>query len=336
MKGMPKRWAYKHGAFYYRPRESEHAVFEGKSWFRLGTSYGEALRAFADRMDMQTGDTLASLIDRYTLEVLPTLSYSAQNNYRQSLDRLRRVMGDNPVQVIVPKFVYRYLDEVQQKKSMQVANQDLKVLNRVLDFAVRWGVIDRHPIKGHVKAYGIRDGLKKARTRYIEDWELAEWQRVASDQQRAFAAIIMLTGVRKSDCLRIMDAHIGEKELTVQISKTGKSISFVLTEALRQAIAEARACKPKASLYLLPNHRGQCYVNPDGLTQTWDGKWRDTMQKAIDQTKLEARFTQHDLRAKVGSDAENDARAQELLGHSSVAVTRQHYRRKSKAVRPVK
>ncbi|SDO28349.1 Phage integrase family protein [Halomonas shengliensis] len=336
MKGMPKRWAYKHGAFYYRPREGERDAFDGKTWFRLGATYAEALRAFADRMELQMGDTLASLIDRYSLEVLPTLSYSAQNNYRLSLDRLRRVMGHNAVGVIVPKLVYRYLDELQQKKTMQAANQDLKVLNRVLDFAVRWGVIDRHPIKGHVKAYGIRDGLKKARTRYVEDWELAEWQRVASAQQRAFAAIIMLTGARKSDTLRIMEAHISDAELTIQVSKTGKTISFLLTEALRQAIAEARACKPKASLYLLPNHRGRCYVSEQGLTQTWDGKWADTMRKALRDTDLEASFTQHDLRAKVGSDADTDARAQELLGHTSTAVTRQHYRRKSKAIRPVK
>jgi len=336
MKGMPTRWAHRHGAFYYRPREHERAAFDGKSWFRLGASYSEALRAFADRMDLQMSDKLASLIDRYTLEVLPTLSYSAQCNYRQSLERLRRVMGDNPVGVIVPKVVYRYLDEVQQKKSMQVANQDLKVLNRVLDYAVRWGVVDRHPIKGQVKAYGLRDGLTKARTRYVEDWELAAWQSVASDQQRAFAAIIMLTGCRKSDCLRIMEAHISASELTIHISKTGKALSFVLTDALRLALAEARACKPKASLYLLPNGRGQCFVNAQGLTQTWDGRWADTMRRALKETDLEARFTQHDLRAKVGSDAENDARAQELLGHTSVAVTRQHYRRKSKAIRPVK
>lgn len=336
MKGMPKRWAYKHGAFYYRPRENERAAFNDQSWFRLGSTYGEALRAFADRMDLQLSGSVASLIDRYTLEVLPTLSYSAQSSYRQSLTRLRSVWGSNPVGVVVPKAVYRYLDEIQQKKTMQVANQDLKVLNRVLDYAVRWGVIDRHPIKGQVKAYGIRDGLQKARTRYVEDWELAAWQSVASDQQRAYAAIVMLTGIRKSDCLRIMEAHISDSELTINISKTGKTIPFILTDALRQAIAEARACKPAASLYLLPNHWGRCYVKENGWTGTWDGKWYDTMRKAINETELKDTFTQHDLRAKVGSDAENDARAQELLGHSSVAVTRQHYRRKSKAIRPVK
>lgn len=336
MSKLPSRWAWKHGAYYYRPRQHERAAFDNKSWFRLGESYTEALRAFADRMDIQTGDKLEELIDRYTVEVLPTLSYSAQNNYRQSLRRLRPTMGSNPVAVIVPRLVYQYMDEVQRRKSMHLANQDLKVLNRVLDFAVRWGVIDRHPIKGLVKAYGKRDGLRKGRDRYVEDWELAAWQTVATRQQRAFAAIILLTGIRKSDCLRLMENHVGENTLTVQVAKTGNSIDFVLTDALRAAIAEARSCKPKLSLYLLPNRRGRCYVNEDGLTQTWDGRWRATMDKALEATDLEQAFTQHDLRAKVGSDAENDARAQELLDHTSVAVTRQHYRRKRQAIKPVK
>ncbi len=336
MARLPTRWALRHGAYYYRPREGEKQAFDGKAWFWLGRTYHEALRAFADRMELQVGDTLASVIDRYSVEILPTLSHSAQQNYRQSLDRLRRVLGESPMGLIVPQGVYRYLDALAKAKSMQVANQDLKVLNRTLDFAVRWGVVDRHPIKGQVKAYGVRDGLRKARTRYVTDEELAEWQRVASAQQRAFAAIILLTGIRKSDCLRLMESHVSEDELTVNVAKTGKPVSYIMTDALRQAIDLARGCRPRASLYLLPNRRGQCYVNARGETQTWDGKWADTMKRALKETALEATFTQHDLRAKAGSDVEDDARAQELLDHTSVSVTRQHYRRKRRAIRPVR
>ncbi len=336
MAKLPTRWALRHGAYYYRPREGEKRAFDGKAWFWLGRTYHEALRAFADRMELQVGDTLASVIDRYSVEVLPTLSHSAQQNYRQSLDRLRRVLGESPVGLIVPQGVYRYLDALAKAKSMQVANQDLKVLNRTLDFAVRWGVVDRHPIKGQVKAYGLRDGLRKARTRYVTDEELAEWQAVASAQQRAFAALILLTGIRKSDCLRLMERHVGESTLAVPISKKGNEIEFELTDALRAAIAEARACKPRLSLYLLPNRRGQCYVNDKGESKSWDGQWALTMSKALDGTELEASFTMHDLRAKVGSDADCDARAQELLDHTSVSVTRQHYRRKRQAIKPVR
>ena len=70
MKGLPTRWAHKHGAFYYRPREHERAAFDGKTWYRLGVAYHEALRAFADRMEIQCSDKLGGpLIEAHCIEL---------------------------------------------------------------------------------------------------------------------------------------------------------------------------------------------------------------------------------------------------------------------------
>ena len=49
-----------------------------------------------------------------------------------------------------------------------------------------------------------------------------------------------------------------------------------------------------------------------------------------------ARFWEHDIRAKSGSDAQTDARAQDLLGHASASTTRRHYRRAPAKVRPLR
>lgn len=336
MRDMPKRWQYKHGAYYYLPRPSERDQFDGKSWYRLGKTYSEALRKFASIMDLQVTEKLSSLIDRYSTEILPKRGISTQNGYKVALRRLREGLGHNPAGGITPKAMYRYMDALAKAKGMQVANTDLKVLNQVMNAAVRWGALERNPLKGTVKYYGKRDGVTKARDRYVEDWELAAWQAVASRQQRAFAAIVMLTGIRKGDCLRIMEAHITDDTLTVHVSKNQRPVVFEMTPALRAAIQEARACKPTPSLYLLPNRRGASYVQPSGVTPTWDKSWRRSMARAIEETDLEEPFTRHDLRAKVGSDAEDERRAQELLDHSSPSTTREHYRRKKRTIRPVK
>lgn len=231
--------------------------------------------------------------------------------------------------------MYQYMDALAKKKGKQVANTDLKVFNQVLNASVRWGVIDRQPLKGAVKPYGQRDGLPGSRDRYVEDWELAAWQQVASRQQLAFAAIVMLTGIRKGDCLRIMEAHVADDSLTVPVSKNGRPVVFQMTDALRAAVEQARACKPVLSLYLLPNRKGECYVNEGGESKPWDKSWRRSMVRAIAETELEQPFTRHDLRAKVGSDAEDERRAQELLDHTDPSITRRHYRRKKHAIRPV-
>ncbi|MBB3142233.1 site-specific integrase [Halomonas organivorans] len=336
MKDMPKRWAYKHGAYYYRPRDSERELFDDKSWYRLGRTYSEALRTFAGIQELQVSEKLISVIDRYKVEVLGKRSISTQNGYGVAIRRLRQGLGHNPVAAITPKVAYRYMDALAKAKGMSVANTDLKVLNQVMNAAVRWGIIERNPLKGAVKYFGKRDGLKKERDRYVEDWELAAWQSVATPQQRAFAAIVMLTGIRKGDCLGIMEAHITDETLTIHVSKNSRPVVFEMTKALRAAIEQARACKPAPSLYLLPNRFGRCQVSPSGKSQPFDDKWRQTMRQAIKETDLEEPFTRHDLRAKVGSDAEDERRAQELLDHSDPSITRQHYRRKKRTIRPVK
>lgn len=335
-KRLPTRWAFKHGAYYYRPHPSERDLFGGKTWFWLGDTYPKALRKFATIKELEAGEDLASVIDRYRAEILPSLKPQTQSSYSPALDRIRFGLGHNKVVTAKPQVIYKYMDQVRKARTMNIANQDLKVLNQVLDCAVRWGVIERNVIKGEVKYFGKRDGLKKERDRYVEDWELAAWLSVAKPQQVAFAAIVVLIGTRKADTLRIMEGHISKDELYVKDSKTGKDDPFEMTDALREAINQARASKPKPSLYLFPNHNGGCYVGANGRCESFDREWRKSMKKAIEETDLELAFTRHDLRAKAGSDAENEARAQELLRHSDPAMTRRHYRRKKRLIRPAK
>lgn len=334
--GLPKRWIKNHGAYYYRPAPSERHLFDNKSWYHLGRNYPDALREFARIRDIEVGEELHSAIDRYTIERLPRLKPQTQAAYKASLERLRSLIGHNKIAAICPKGVYQYMDGMAKNHTMNVANTDLKVLNGVLDACVRWGLVDSNKIKGEVAYFGKRDGLKKERDRYVEDWELSAWQSVASPQQVAFAAIVMLTGGRKADTLRIMENHITKDSLTIHNSKTGEDAVYHMTDALQAAIEEARKAKPHPSLFLFANHRGGCYVGDNGRCESFDRVWRKSMVKAIKETELEQSFTRHDLRAKVGSDAENEARAQELLRHTDPAMTRKHYRRKKQMIRPVK
>jgi integrase len=59
------------------------------------------------------------------------------------------------------------------------------------------------------------------------------------------------------------------------------------------------------------------------------------MAKTLKSTKLNKRFTEHDLRAKVASDT-NIEHAQSLLGHISESTTRKYYIRKPTLVKPTR
>lgn len=58
------------------------------------------------------------------------------------------------------------------------------------------------------------------------------------------------------------------------------------------------------------------------------------MNKALEEGLIKERFTFHDLRAKAGSDAEENA--QKLLGHASAVTTKRVYERKPSVVKPIR
>ena len=64
--------------------------------------------------------------------------------------------------------------------------------------------------------------------------------------------------------------------------------------------------------------------------------WQRFMKRLLRDTGIEERFTEHDLRGKVGSDVASIERAAELLGHASKVITKRHYRRKPEMIKPVR
>ncbi|MEH6578373.1 MAG: tyrosine-type recombinase/integrase [Amphritea sp.] len=142
----------------------------------------------------------------------------------------------------------------------------------------------------------------------------------------AFAALVMLTASRKGEILRIKLTDIHDNHLLILDQKTGKKAYYLKTPALEAAIEMAIDSQKVGSDYLLPNTKGECHMNKDDRCQPFDKSWRRSMERAIKNTDLQESFTRHDLRAKVGSDAETEGRAQELLGHTTADMTRKHYR----------
>ena len=64
--------------------------------------------------------------------------------------------------------------------------------------------------------------------------------------------------------------------------------------------------------------------------------WQRFMARVLDETEVKEHFTEHDLRAKVGSDAETLEHARALLAHADSRTTQKIYRRKAEVVKPMK
>jgi len=331
--GLPGRWRFRFGAFYYRvPPGLEHK-WDNKKDFRLGATMSEAHRVFAERIgDFENIVTMGKLFDRYQFTVVPSKAAPTQKSNLISLRRLRTVFGDNDLRLIRADHCLQYREAITKSSGATSANRDLEVLSHAFSMAILWGLLPNsdHPMRG----LRMKNPRKK-RQRYVTDDELELAQTVASPFLLAYIEFKGLTGLRKGDILRIQLSDIKPDGIHVTPHKTadstGRKKTIPRTPDIEQAIAAIMALRGKVSgLYLFCTRAGAPYIDADGVTSGFDSVWQRFMAKVV-ALGIE-RFTEHDLRAKVASDTDA-GHAQALLDHSTGKMTND-YRRKAEVVQP--
>lgn len=318
----PARWAQKHGAFYYRPREQERHLWDGKTWFRLGATEAEAWRTWYERLQLEDRQmqTTADLLDQYATEVLPDLAPATRRQYLSAISHLRPAFGHMSPASIKPRHVYQYM----RTRPAVVGNRERSVLSSVLSQGVRWGMLDENPVRGQVQR-----NRERPRRRYVTDAELEAFAAQASELVRAYVALKRITGIRQGQILALDASAWDGESLTVPAAKGGRDTVYAgpgLREAIEALLALRRGARVRALGPLIATRRGTRYSG-DGFRSIWQ---RD-MARFVDAGG--DRFTDHDVRRKVASDAETLEHAQALLGHASPQQTESVYRVSPRLVR---
>lgn len=340
-KGLPARWQFAHGAYYYRVPPGLEDLWEGKKRYRLGASLPEAYKEWATRLET-TGNkqtTIGQLLDRYALEVIPAKAPKTQESNQWALKKLRPVFAAVPLGSLKPRHVYQYVDKREAKTA---AHREIEVLSHAFTKAVEWGYIDKHPFKGEVRLQG-----EKPRDRYIEDWEVIECLALESRRKKgsvlaiqAYMRIKLMTGMARGDLLRLTMSDLKEDGIHIQRHKTkdssGKRTIYQWSPELLAAVDAAKAARPALSAFLFCNRNGEGYMDEStGNANGWDSMWQRFMDRVLKDTKVKERFTEHDLRAKCASDADSLDHARALLSHVDSRTTNSIYRRKPEIVAPL-
>jgi integrase len=222
--------------------------------------------------------------------------------------------------------------------------REIELLSHAFTKAVEWGYLDKHPFKNEVRFENA-----SARDRYVEDWEIVEALSLDSRRKRgsvlmiqAYLRLKLLTGLSQGDLLRLQEDQLKEDGIHNQRHKTksstGKRTVYVWTDELREAVAMAKASRPvRNAQHLFCNRRGEGYVNETtGRAPGWKSMWQRFIDRVIAETKVTEHFTEHDLRAKVASDAASLEHARALLAHADSRTTDRIYRRKAEVVQPLR
>ena len=342
-KGLPERWIFHHGAYYFRVPAGLEPLWEGKKKFLLGHSLPEAFKSYAARVEVKAKTkTIGDLLDRYLLQVVPEKAAATRQGNIVFIKKLRSVFGQMPLLPFHPQLVYQYIDKREYKIA---ARREIEVLSHVYTKAIEWGLLDKHPFKGEVRLKG-----EKPRDRYIQDWEIVECLSLSAKKYKGGVAVVqayiklkLLTGMSRGDLLRLEPArHFKDDGIHVKRHKTenstGKTTIYAWTPALIAVKEEALSVRPvDISPYLFCTRRGEGYMNEEtGSPPGWKSMWQRFFARVIAETKVTEHFTEHDLRAKVGSDAESLERAAALLAHADPRTTERVYRRKAVIVKPMR
>lgn len=294
-------------------------------------------------METQTTETapvtVNTILDRYERDCLDDLAPRTARDYRRHIGHLRRRFGHMEASQLEPRPFAEFLNEVKRGKIQRV--RQLAVLSSAFTIAVRrwfW-----------LKVNCLRDVERpkcKPRDRLIRDEEFEACKAIAPFRVQLAMQLALLTGQRQGDLIRfkwsdVRDASVddplcpGRKkritELHVAQSKTGKRIAIEITTDLEAVLDQCWLLKGgghTGGQYVVPTRTGKPYTS-EGFRACWQRvrvKWERSGGEPL-------HF--HDIRALAATKCRTLEEAQQLLGHTSSAMTRRVYRRGIERVRPL-
>ena len=228
-------------------------------------------------------------------------------------NQLVPTFGATPLDRITRHQVLRWFDAYSQT-APGGANHALGVLRRILNFAAACGHIDINP------ANAIKANRRTALTRFLSQDELRRLHRALNEhsrespgakQQVDIIRLLLLTGCRKSEILKLRWSELDGDTLSLADSKTGPRTVPLSAQARRIIERQPRG----QSDFVFPSPRNVSRPRVRDLPL-----WYSVRREAnIEDVRL------HDLRHNLASHAVmNDVPVpvvSRLLGHSSVRMT---------------
>jgi integrase len=260
----------------YRDRKTGFSVYlYGTPWspefmqqYAAALEGGKARREIVGEKRTVAGTINALIVSYYTsprsgFEELRALT---QRDRRNMLERFRANYGDLPVKGLTRAVLDKIMDA--RANTPHAANNLLRVLRYLLDHAISEGMIVHNPTTG-VKKYRVKSGGWHT----WSEAEIGQFLATHPINTRAGLAMALLlhTGQRRGDAIRMGWQHITGDLIAVRQEKTDTPLMIPLHPELMQALYAL----PRSNLTFLLTERGAPFT-PDGF-----GNWfRDCCDEA--------------------------------------------------------
>ena len=302
-------------------RYQEAITINGKRKFFYGRTKAEVLRKMKEYdQDRERGQKFKTVADAWSRWHEGEVSYHGHIAYKTAYNRLCERFGDRRINEITSQEIASYINELALKRYSKRTVQAYRTcMSLIYDYGVLHGMANNNP----VKIVAIPKNLKTTKRELPEQSDIEKIKKSLNHPFGLFAYFLMLTGLRRGEALALTYNDIDFERKTISVTKSlvwtpnQPEIKSTKTEAgnrtviLHDALAE-----------VLPRGKGYIFGGP--LTQT---EYRRLWKSYCDESGVTC--TPHQLRhyyATILYEAGIDEKmAQELLGHSSITVTRDIY-----------
>ena len=274
-------------------------------------AYKEALMAhLAGELKADNGKTLGWLIDQYReSQQYGELAQETRKQFKYQLSRMKEKAGKAPLNEITSASIVSGRDARRSKPSD--ANKYLRASKKLFDFAVERGWMRENPAKGIEKV-----PLPNKRVGFLqweeEDLKMFEVRWPVGTRERLAMDLLLYTGVRRSDAVRLGKQHMRRNgEIVIRTDKSVNSgYPVEVTITILPPLARSIAATPTGDLTFLINQFGRPWKKESfgnwfkracteaGIKE--DGKAAHGLRKVAATRAAEAGATEAELNAMFG------------------------------------
>ncbi len=301
-----ERWRDRHGKerLYYRRYPGPRVALRGPEG---SDEFWEDYNVAKDKPAVSSGKrgTMRWLvIEYYKSAAYKQLSRRTQRVRRGILDRFSAEHGHKRYAQLKPKHLRRIRDKMIEKP--EAANGMLKALGQVFKYAVEYEYVDNNPVTDieRLKSKN-KDGFHAWTLDEVEQYEN---KHPVGTKPRLALALLLYTGQRRGDIVKMGRQHVKDDWMNVTQQKTKKRIEIPVLSELRRIIEAS----PTGDLTYLVTHYNKAF------TSNGFGNW---FRKQCDAAGLK-QCSAHGLRKAAASRlAELGCSTREIMsitGHESL------------------
>lgn len=264
------------------------------------------------------------IADTWHTNHIEQVAYKTAESYRAPLRRLLERFGKEKAEDVTVQEATAYLSELGKKGfSKRSVKLHRDILNMIYNHSIATGVLKQNPISQAV----IPKGLKVTRRELPSDDAINAVKNSAGVPFGLFAMVCLYAGLRRGEALALRYEDIDRERRVINVTKSvgfKSNRSYIKTPKTETGTRQTILLDVLANT--IPQGKGYIFCTPNGdlLTERmYKNRWK-AYCKAIGH-KITAHQLRHGFTTILYEAGIPDKDAQELLGHSSITITRDIY-----------